>query len=405
MSKSVAASSNSSVTAPGSNNGVNNNNRNNNPGRGSAGGRGGGGSKKNNGKQRKGDKHTKKLLTGSKSDFKGNTTDMNGYVFECVDESGDRTQFSKTLEVLGQYSSKKFKFPEDLRTLFKEPPRSPYITPPTEPGENATKLEQSLWDSKVAAYSKRCDTLVSNVHALYDVIWGQCSKNMQTKIKAVENYDIESENDNCAWLLNQIKGVIHQFNSEQDIFYSLHDARLAYMNCKQLQHQSNAEYYEVFRSTVDVLEFYGANIAEADDLIKDTPLKKYSDEERRAASRDRTLATAFLKDSDPLRYSKLLADLKNQYNLGQNQYPKDLTSAYRLLVHYDPGTIPSATGHNSRTSPVATLSEPESNEQVPTVTTNSGLSLFQCGVVLTQQGILSSTSPPITDLSYTVPPE
>jgi hypothetical protein len=107
-----------------------------------------------------------------------------------------------------------------------------------------------------------------------------------------------------------------------------------------------------------------------------------------------------------LHYSKLLADLKNQYNLGQNQYPKDLTSAYRLLVHYDPGTIPSPTAHNSHTSPVAALSEPEPNEQVPTMTTNSGLSLFQeCGVVLTQQGISSTISPPITDLSYNVPPE
>jgi hypothetical protein len=52
--------------------------------------------------------------------FKGNTIDMNGHVFECYEERGDRTQLPKTLEALGEYAAKKLKYPEDLQSLYQE---------------------------------------------------------------------------------------------------------------------------------------------------------------------------------------------------------------------------------------------------------------------------------------------
>jgi hypothetical protein len=35
---------------------------------------------------------------------------MNDHVFECYEERGDRTQFSKTLEALGEYAAKNLQF-------------------------------------------------------------------------------------------------------------------------------------------------------------------------------------------------------------------------------------------------------------------------------------------------------
>ena len=183
------------------------------------------------------------------------------------------------------------------------------------------------------------DNLKSNQHTMYKVIWGQCSKNMQTKLKALTDYLKETEADNCAWLLNQIKGAIHQFNTEEYIYFSLTEAREAYMNCRQAPGQSDADYYAVFNTVVDVLEYFEANVAENDKLVLDTKEKAYSATERRSISRDRTLAAVFLKHSDPMRYSGLLADLKNQYGRGVDQYPKDLNSAYRLLVNFDDGVV------------------------------------------------------------------
>jgi hypothetical protein len=68
--------------------------------------------------------------TITRSNFKGNTVDMNGHVFECYEERGDRTHFPKTLEALGKYAAKNLKHPEDLKSLFEEDMLAPSIDEP-----------------------------------------------------------------------------------------------------------------------------------------------------------------------------------------------------------------------------------------------------------------------------------
>jgi hypothetical protein len=108
---------------------------------------------------------------------------MNGHVFECYEERGDRTQFPKTLEALGEYAAKNLKHP---------------------------------------------------------VIWGQCSEAMRTKLCALDTYTTQNRANNCIWLLNEIKRVTNQFDTKRSIFLSLLDARIAYYTCKQAQNQTNA---------------------------------------------------------------------------------------------------------------------------------------------------------------------
>jgi hypothetical protein len=49
---------------------------------------------------------------------------------------------------------------------------------------------------------------------------------------------------------------------------------------------------------------------------------------------DHTIAMALLKGADLWRYGPLWTDLANQQSRGNDQYPKDLTAAYRMLVNY-----------------------------------------------------------------------
>ena len=49
---------------------------------------------------------------------------------------------------------------------------------------------------------------------------------------------------------------------------------------------------------------------------------------------DRVQGKAFLRQSNKLRYGQLLTDLTNQYSQKNDQYPKDLTESYNLLVHF-----------------------------------------------------------------------
>jgi hypothetical protein len=268
----------------------------------------------------------------SKGIFKGNTADMNGHVFECYDERGDRTQFSKTLEALGEYAFKNLKYPENLKSIFIDPMTAPKIDMPEELPATATKRTEVIWEASVKAYARRSDELESNLTTLYAVIWGQCSDAMRNKIRALDDYDTESLKNNCIWLLKEINGVAHQFDTSRNTYLSLIDARAEFYNLRQGASQSNASYLAVFTSNVQVLDYYKASFSESY-LLVDDKFGTLSVEDRTKSTRDKTLAIVFLRGSDPRRYGVLMSDLANQKIRGNNQYPDDVTSAYSMLVN------------------------------------------------------------------------
>jgi hypothetical protein len=265
--------------------------------------------------------------------FKGSNPDMNGHVFECYEERGDRTQFPRTLEALGEYAAKEFKFPEDLKSMFREPITAPVLVEPADLSDDAGARETIIWEVTVKTFGRRTDELRSNLMKLYTVIWGQCSEAMRTKIRALSQFTVENRLNNCIWLLGEIKGVTHQFDTKRNMYLSLLDARIAYFTCKQTQNQTNADYLEVFTSHVQVLEYYKANIGESY-LLVDSANGTYNTVERTQMARGLTIAMAFLRGADPRRYSTLWSDLANQQTRGNDQYPVDLTTAYALLVNY-----------------------------------------------------------------------
>ena len=188
---------------------------------------------------------------------------MNGHVFECYDESGDRTQFIKTIAALKEYAAKNLKRPEDLRTMFDEKMKEPKIPEPEDLPDPATKKQEYIWLAAMKTYNARSDELRSNLNSLYSVIWGQCSESVKTKIRSLDKYIEYTEKDDCVWLLQQIKGVMHQFDTKQDGFIAALAARSALMNYKQESDQTNADYFDQFKAHVDVLEYYGAKVAES----------------------------------------------------------------------------------------------------------------------------------------------
>jgi len=42
---------------------------------------------------------------------------MNGHVFQCFNERDNKKQFSKTVEILGEYIAKNLKYPGNLAPL------------------------------------------------------------------------------------------------------------------------------------------------------------------------------------------------------------------------------------------------------------------------------------------------
>lgn len=321
--------------------------------------------------------------------FKGSTAGMNGHVFESYEERGDRTQFPKTLEALGEYAAKNLKFPEDLRSMFSESMSAPHIPDVPDIDEfESTKKEMTLWEAALKSYTRRSEALTSNLTTLYSVIWGQCSEAMRNKIKSIDDFVFKNGANNCIWLLNNIKGVTHQFDTKRNIFLSLLDARKHFYSCKQSPQQTNSEYLDVFNSNVNVLEYYKASVGESY-LLVDDEHGTLDIPARKKIARDMSIAMAFLAGADPARYNSLRSDLANQQIRGNDQYPKDMTSAYSLLVNYH-GPTTSRNGHQNLTN-----NDPKPNPTTtehPTIPSNIGPHTFvQSATVSATPNIITGT--------------
>ena len=143
---------------------------------------------------------------------------------------------------------------------------------------------------------------------------------------------------------------MHKFDEKQHQWSSRYFARVAYMNCKQAPDQTNSDYLDQFRATVEVLEYYNINISDSAELLTEDTYANMTDNEKIKAARERTLATTFLHNSDHVRYAPLIADLNNQYIRGNDQFPCDLTTAYSLIVNYNP---PITTARHQPSSPTS----------------------------------------------------
>jgi Zinc knuckle len=203
------------------------------------------------------------------------------------------------------------------------------------------------------------------------VIWGQCSEAMRNKLRALDDFNEENKNNNCIWLLNEIKGVTHQFDTKRNMYLSLLDARIAYFTCRQTANQTNAEYLAVFSANVQVLEYYKATISESH-LLVDNLGGTRTTEERQKIARDCTIAMAFLKGADPRRYGALWTDLANQKNRGNDQYPQDLTAAYSMIVNYQPPSMHRVTNQTANVTNHAANGTPNqgANHDTQPVPTN-----------------------------------
>lgn len=76
-------------------------------------------------------------------------------------------------------------------------------------------------------------------------------------------------------------------------------------------------------------------------------------------AKDKFIVYCFLRSSDPHRYGTLLTILSNQYLIGNDQYPADLTQAYGMMVNYK---IDKTTKHKPSNSVPTNLSDNDSED-------------------------------------------
>jgi hypothetical protein len=307
---------------------------------------------------------------------------MNGHVFQVFSESKNEKQFSKTYEMLGQYAAKELQYSGDLDSLFNNMGdiKKPTLKEPEDISPDATTIQKQISAEKVKVFVQRTLILENNLKAMYAVIWGQCSENMQNKVKTLEGFKEAQRDNDCVWLLKSIRQITYNFEDHKYLYSSLLEAELNYMTYKQSEHESVAVYLENFRARYEVFEHYGGSIGQHIASLKAVPGDKLMDKERLAISREKTLAHMFLRHSDPKRFDLLLTDLDNHYSRGNNQFPVTLQAAYTMLAEYKtPKTIPNRRQFipDPTSSTSGTASTQTTKEKTDQSSTNDGMTFTQ----------------------------
>jgi Reverse transcriptase (RNA-dependent DNA polymerase) len=329
--------------------------------------------------------------------FKGNTKDMNGHVFQIHGERTDPQQFDKTLEALSEYAMKSLKYPGDLVPFFKDL-NVPVIPPVADlPPDVTSAFAKRTWENEADDWFSRTKLVKQHLKTLYSVAWGQCSEAMKTKLQTHDDFTSKDLLADCAWLLKEIKAITFQFEGQRYLFLSLDDAHSDLCAYRQGATETLIAYHNTFKNKIDVLEHYGGNYGTDDGLIqaastlatapsRPSALKRFT--------RNRSVALAFLKRADPVRFGLLWIELENNYARGKDEYPADLTVAYNLLNNYKkpiPVTAAAAaaaaaatssssnTPRADRPTPVVTVTPP-----APTPATASADSVSKLGMTFAQ---------------------
>ena len=80
---------------------------------------------------------------------------------------------------------------------------------------------------------------------------------MKTKLKALKVYEDMSDDGDSLTLLKEIKGISYRFETRDNIYSSMHDAKAAFYKNKQGKDETNSDYLSRFKDIYQVVEHYG----------------------------------------------------------------------------------------------------------------------------------------------------
>jgi hypothetical protein len=115
---------------------------------------------------------------------------MKGHVFLTYEESQDKSKFLKATEQLALCNAK-MSHAKDMAQLYRNLKNPVIPMPPDNPDTGAdgkpSALQQLLWTESAKSYSKHLKQLEDNLHSTYAIVYGQCSRNMRSKLQSLDD--------------------------------------------------------------------------------------------------------------------------------------------------------------------------------------------------------------------------
>ena len=249
--------------------------------------------------------------------------------------------FAITTKEIAEYVGRHCKQSLDIRTAI-ETLAEVLIPVPADRGTSNTTFNSLMLGKGLDIYVKRVDVYNQNKAEMYSKVIGQCTDALRAKLEADANYTSYNTNGDVVSLLNLIRTLAYDYESERYPFLALHSSLKSFYAHSQKAHESNDQYRESFQGAKEVVEHCGAVLGKykalADYIIKDGDgdPNTTTGSARTAAentAKEAYEGIAFLCSLNGDRYQNLMDNLANSFLTGEDKYPKSLVAAYNLVVN------------------------------------------------------------------------
>jgi hypothetical protein len=119
--------------------------------------------------------------------FDGECEGLKGYIFDCANPK-QADLYSTTCKAIARYVGREYKKGGDMQSVILEL-EIPVFDEPDAPDENtATRAELRRYDARIDELTKKENQLHDNIKKLFSLVWGQCTKAMQSKTETMPGY-------------------------------------------------------------------------------------------------------------------------------------------------------------------------------------------------------------------------
>lgn len=141
----------------------------------------------------------------------GKTSEFYAKIFSLKGKYNDTSSYRKTIASTRVFVAKNYpKSSQAMSSLFEDKSTNPTIDEPERPSA-PDRTDHILvpvhLDERKRAFNKTED-LTNAMFAFFEVLYGQCSPDLQGKLKGFYGLDLRREEGDCAWLLLQVRQIV-----------------------------------------------------------------------------------------------------------------------------------------------------------------------------------------------------
>jgi hypothetical protein len=232
----------------------------------------------------------------SQTKFEGREPSLKGFIY---DATGKRSpdQYIKTTKAIVNYVGRTYnkftsEFINAVMILELDNPQAP---PKPEP---LNQLEFELWKLDIKEHLMKILEYSNFRAGLYNVVFSQCTKSLQEKLKS--HQDFQAANKNGIELLLLIRELTYTFEERQKLSDALCDVNEHFYSFKQGRTMPLQQYHELFLAQVEVMEQVGVTTDDESlvELIATDNLSNVPNDDNRTAAREQAMAIRFIRGSN-----------------------------------------------------------------------------------------------------------